>query len=167
MPKENIDGFDFTKDYTPQEIYEMLKDEILTACGESVGMQVSDEEVELGSKSICMVHEMNNKLYSAFSIQVLVKVSDSIWKDYALRITPFNCYWQRFIENCEINNNNRNIDLTKALRRVMKEKYGKVYVDAKNSFINEVKDFKVELETNVYNHRVSVINRQYAEDLKI
>ena len=66
MPKENVDGFDFTKDFTEQEMYDLLKSDIVEMCNLVYAPYkvVDDEKVNCGFMSGVLAYEINNKLYS-------------------------------------------------------------------------------------------------------
>ena len=122
MGKENIEGFDFTKDFTEQSIYELLKDEILKDLKVCLTKDITEEDVKVKYNGECMSYEQNNKLYSAFKLGILARTQIGIWKEFVLLITPFNCYFYRWNENLDFRND-KQVNLTKEHRINMKIKY--------------------------------------------
>lgn len=166
MPKENIEGFDFTKDFTEQSIYELLKEEILENFKVSFAADLTEDDIKVKYNGECMSYEQNNKLYSAYKLGILVRTGIGIWKEYVLLITPFNCYFYRWNENLDFRND-KQVNLTKEHRSNMKMRYGEVYKKACREFIEDVKNFRIDLEENLHNHRINVINNDCERDMNI
>lgn len=167
MPKENIEGFDFTKDFSEQSIYELLKESIVKDLEISLGgLNLTEDDVKVKYNGECMSYEQNNKLYPAFKLGVLVRMQVGIWKEFVLLITPFNCYFYRWNDNLDFRND-KNTKLTREHRTNMKIRYGEVYKKACKEFIEDVKNSRIDLEENLHKHRVNVINNDCERDMNI
>ncbi len=151
MAKENIEGFDFTKYFTEKEMYDLLKNEIVEVCNQAYAPYkvVDDTKINCGFMGDVMAYEINNKLYSVMKWRIYVRTGP-VYTDYVLTITPFNCYWRKWGDNDFLSDKNKHEKLTQAIRRIMKERYGEVYMEAGRKFYEEVRDFKIELEKNTY-----------------
>lgn len=166
MPKENIEGFDFTKDFTEQELFELLKNEIIQMCAELYApYRVSEDNLVCRFGGNALAYEVNGKLYSSFKWHVFVK-SGAVYKDYILMITPFNCYLRKWGDETSFSDKNKKQNLTKVFRNIMKDKYGKGYTDAGKNFAKEVKDLREALEEDLYNHKKKLLNIAYNEEIE-
>ena len=97
MAKENIEEYDFTKDFSEREVYEMYKTQILGNLKQCLGDYVNEECVRVRYNGEVMAYEQNNKLYSSVKLKFEVRTPIGIWKEFVLLITPFNCYFYRWI----------------------------------------------------------------------
>lgn len=166
MPKENVDGFDFTKDFTSQEMFELLKDEIYKYCKKRYGpFRIDDDTVNCGFDKDCLDYEVNNKLYAVMKIHVYVRLG-SQYRDFVLIVTPFNCYIRKWGDESCLCDEKKNFEITKTFRKIMKEKYGEVYVEAGKVFSQEVREFKTGLEEDLFKHKKKLINMKYEDDVK-
>lgn len=166
MPKENIDGFDFTKDFTSREMFALLKDEIYAYCEKRYEpFPINDETVNCGFDPTCLDYETNNKLYSVMKFHVYVRLG-SQYRDFVLIITPFNCYERKWGDERCLNDDIKNEEISKAFRKIMKDKYGEVYVEAGKIFSQEVREFKIGLEEDLFKHKKKLINMKYEDDVK-
>ena len=166
MSKENIDGFDFTKDFTSREMFALLKDEIYTYCEKRYEpFPINDETVNCGFDVNCLDYETNNKLYSVMKFHVYVRLGDQ-YRDFTLIITPFNCYVRKWGDERCLNDDIKNVEISKAFRKIMKDKYGEVYVQAGKIFSQEVREFKIGLEEDLFKHKKKLINMKYEDDVK-
>ena len=165
MPKENIEGFDFTKDFTEQQVYDMLKGEILSASKRSYGGWINEEDVRVKFVGDCLFYEVNSKLYSAMKFDLDIKTNQG-WRRNVAVVTPFNCYWYRYGDQINYSND-KHIELTRTHRNFMKAQYGKVWSDACKSYLADVRDMRKDLETDLFNHRVKCIENDYKRDVDI
>ena len=96
---------------------------------------------------------------------VYVRLGDQ-YRDFALIITPFNCYERKWGDARCLNDDIKHVELTKAFRKIMKDKYGEVYVQAGKIFSQEVREFKIDLEEDLFKHKKKLINMRYEDDVK-
>lgn len=166
MPKENISGFDFTKDFTEQELFDLLKDEIVKCCEERYRLNENDMMFKPTFSGEVLAYEVNNKLYSVRKILVDYKVPDNTWRNIVLIVTPFNCYVRNWGEDSILDDKQKHEGLTTAFRKIMKDKYGEVYIQAGKIFSQEVREFKIGLEEDLFKHKKKLINMKYEDDVK-
>lgn len=166
MAIENVDGFDFAKDFTNGEMYEMLKVGILHACEKSAGYSLVDKNIYLKSGEKIVVYEENDKLYPAMKWEIDLWIPNNTER-YFLTITPFNCYFRKIPTGYSPNENDRHVELTRIHRNNMKSKYGKTYTQACRAFIDELCDLELQDEKQVYENKVRRIKEKYVDDINI
>ena len=165
MSKENIEGFDFTKDFTQQDLFEMMKSGIYKYCEKKYDpFKINDETVMCGFDKLSLNHEMDDKLYGTMKWKIIVKLGSG-YRDFILYITPFNCYIKKWGENNCLTNESRNEELTIQFRKIMMNKYGNVYAEACRSFLKEARDLEISLEESLNRHKQKLIETKYDKEL--
>ncbi|MBQ8615817.1 MAG: hypothetical protein IJ415_04550, partial [Clostridia bacterium] len=125
---------------------------------------VNVEQVNCCFMKDVLAYEINNKLYKVMKWRIYVRTG-SVYTDYVLTITPFNCYWRKWGDGEFLSEKNTHEKLTQALRKIMKERYGEVYMEEGKKFYEEVRDFKIELEKNTYIAKRKKILQQADEQI--
>ena len=166
MSKEILNGCDFTIDFKEREIYELYKNEILKEIRNRVGDFVTEEYVKVRFGGECLSYEQNNKLYSSMKLKFEVKTLGTIWKEFVLLITPFNCYFYRLQDGLN-EKKDRHSELTTMHRLNMITNYGDNWKAACKKYINEVEDFKIDLEKSLYEYKVRIIKNNSEQDMNI
>ena len=167
MPIENIASYDFTKNLNSEQIFGYLKNGLVEELRERYSVDVVGENyLKLEKKdSDCLIYEMNDKLYPGIQLAV-VNNSDCFRITYVLTVTPFNVFIRKpGLSSVEYNEDTKSIRLTKIHRKVMKEMFGELYVEAKEEFIDEVKDVQLKFAQIEHDNLIRQINEKHKNDL--
>lgn len=166
--KEDISKFDFTKDFAEQEVWEKLKEEIIKEIQECLNpWRYNGENLACSFGGDVLAYEVNDKLYPVMKWRILAKQSSGYGKYFMLTITPFNCYWWKWGDKESFNDDSKHIDLTKAFRSIMRDKYGEAWKTACKDFLIEVKDLQIGLERASFEHRAKIIQNKYEDDANL